>query len=76
MRVHCLSYEEQKLSYFLNPCPRRTRFNSIAIKLNHSRATFSLIAIELKVGGERALRSSVNNDNLQNVHVNEFVRST
>ena len=40
---------------FLKPCPKVTKVSSIAIEFKSSRGTFSSIAIELKVDGQRAL---------------------
>ena len=41
---------------FLKPCPKVTNVSSIAVELKSSRGTFSSIAIELKIDGQRALK--------------------
>ena len=39
--------------------PKVTKVSSIAIELNSSRGTFSSIAIELKIEGQRALMVNI-----------------
>ena len=41
---------------FSKPCPKVTKVSLIAIELKSSHGTFSSIAIELKIDGQRALR--------------------
>ena len=46
---------EEDWTAVFKPCPKVTKVSSNAIELKSSRGTYSSIAIELKVDGQRAL---------------------